>query len=185
MIYFTADTHFFHGGNGKNRGVIKYCNRPFSSVEEMNEKLIENWNNTVGKKDTVYHLGDFAFGKKEDVRKLRFRLNGKIHLILGNHDYRNKLNKLENTFTSISDIKTIKYEKQIIVLCHYALRVWDRSCYNTWQLYGHSHGNLPPDGKQIDVGVDVGKRYAPVSFDTIKLIMKYMPDNHGFKNRKR
>lgn len=54
MIYFTSDTHFFHNN------IIKACNRPFASVEEMNDGLIKNWNNTVSPKDTIYHLGDCA-----------------------------------------------------------------------------------------------------------------------------
>ena len=184
MIYFTADSHFRHAGNGPNRGVIAYCNRPWSSIEEHDEALIENWNKTVSKKDEVYHLGDFSFGKNKDVRKLRFRLNGKIHLILGNHDYRNKVNRLENTFSSIHELITIKHERQIIVLCHYALRVWDRSRYNTWQLYGHSHGNLSSVGKQLDVGVD-SHNYRPISFEEVKEIMKTKPDNPNYKTRRR
>jgi calcineurin-like phosphoesterase family protein len=57
-IFFTSDTHFYH------TNIIKYCNRPFSSVEEMNQKLIENWNNTISEHDTIFHLGDFMFKKK-------------------------------------------------------------------------------------------------------------------------
>ena len=78
-IFFTSDTHFFH------KNIIKYCNRPFGSVEEMNEALVANWNSVVGPDDHVYHLGDFCFG---NVEKWNWclepgRLNGHIHLILG------------------------------------------------------------------------------------------------------
>ena len=45
-LFFTSDTHFFH------EGIIKFCNRPFESVEEMNETLIRNWNETVPKDGT-------------------------------------------------------------------------------------------------------------------------------------
>lgn len=80
--WFISDTHFFHAN------IIKYCNRPFASVEEMNEKLIENWNNVVGKDDLVWHLGDFVFGKDKIGRskEILSRLNGKVNLVLGNHD---------------------------------------------------------------------------------------------------
>jgi calcineurin-like phosphoesterase family protein len=57
----------------------------------MNEKMIEYWNDRVGRGDIVYHLGDFGFGKEEETKKIRFRLKGKIHLILGNHDYKNRI----------------------------------------------------------------------------------------------
>ena len=55
-IFFTADTHWGH------RNIIRYCQRPFADVDEMNEALITNWNSTVGKDDIVFHLGDFAMG---------------------------------------------------------------------------------------------------------------------------
>ena len=81
-IWFSSDHHFFHNN------IIKYCNRPFETVEEMNEALVKNWNSVVGPDDHVYHLGDFCFG---NVEKWNWclepgRLNGHIHLILGNHD---------------------------------------------------------------------------------------------------
>lgn len=75
--WFTADTHFGHAN------IIKYCNRPFKSVDEMNEKLISNWNSIVQEGDTVYHLGDFSF---RGYYRYKNRLNGKIILLRGNHD---------------------------------------------------------------------------------------------------
>ena len=66
--YFIADTHFNH------KNILKYCNRPFSNVKEMNEKLIENWNNTVKKDDVVYMLGDFCMGNKEEIKKFTEKL---------------------------------------------------------------------------------------------------------------
>lgn len=79
-LFITSDTHFNHNN------IIRYCNRPFASVEEMNEKLIANWNSVVGKDDRVIHLGDFAFGGKTKVEPIVKRLNGQIDLVLGNHD---------------------------------------------------------------------------------------------------
>lgn len=67
--FFTADTHFGHNN------IIKYVNRPFNSVEEMDEQLISNWNSKVTHEDTIYHLGDFAFSKTPE--KYFYRLNGK------------------------------------------------------------------------------------------------------------
>ena len=78
-IFITADHHFFH------KNIIKYCERPFNSVEEMNEYMIKKWNEKVDKNDIVIHLGDFAFkGKAKEIRK---KLKGNIILIRGNHDY--------------------------------------------------------------------------------------------------
>ena len=79
-VYFTSDTHFGH------ENIIKWCRRPYSSVEEMNEKLIENWNSVVGPDDIVFHLGDFAFGGSGLWKEVLSRLNGKKYLIIGNHD---------------------------------------------------------------------------------------------------
>ena len=80
MDFFTSDTHFGHVN------VIRYCNRPFKSVEEMDAALIAKWNRRVGPEDTVYHLGDFALGLKTLWPEYRRRLNGRIMFILGNHD---------------------------------------------------------------------------------------------------
>lgn len=79
-VFFTSDTHFKHAN------IIKFCERPFGSIEEMNEALIANWNRVVGKDDFVFHLGDFCFGGSEAWNSILDRLNGKIYLVLGNHD---------------------------------------------------------------------------------------------------
>lgn len=81
MKYFIiSDTHFGH------KNIIKYCDRPFKNVEEMDKTLIENWNKTVSNQDTVLHLGDFALCSKERARQIMSQLNGKKILIKGNHD---------------------------------------------------------------------------------------------------
>ena len=77
-----SDTHFNHAN------IIKYCSRPFESIEQMNEELIKRWNNTVAKDDIVYHLGDFAFGSKEQLKEILGRLNGRVRLVMGNHDHK-------------------------------------------------------------------------------------------------
>lgn len=92
MIYFIADTHFNHAN------IIKLGSRPFQDVNEMNEELINRWNKKVKRGDNVYHLVDFAFGKYNDINNIRLRLNGKVHLIIGNHDHRNSIHKHLNLF---------------------------------------------------------------------------------------
>lgn len=165
MIYFTADTHFNH------KNIIRFCNRPFQDVIEMNEVLIERWNKTVRNEDTIYHLGDVGFGY---INHILDRLNGNKILILGSHD--KDLRQYEKYFNEITPLANIVIQKQPITLCHYAMRTWHRSHYNSWQLYGHSHGLLKPQGKSWDVGVDVNE-FTPISFYTLKTIMKDRPDN--------
>jgi calcineurin-like phosphoesterase family protein len=79
-VFFTSDTHYFHGN------IIKYCNRPFASVEKMNDVLVDNWNQIVKPEDHVFHLGDVAFANMGKVMPLLNKLNGTITLIRGNHD---------------------------------------------------------------------------------------------------
>ena len=82
-VYFTSDTHFNHAN------IIRYCQRPFKDVTDMNEAMIANWNRTVGDDDIVFHLGDFCLGGAAEWTQILDRLNGKIYLILGNHDLKN------------------------------------------------------------------------------------------------
>ena len=169
--YFTADTHFGH------KNIIKYAHRPFNSVEEMDESLISYWNTIVTPEDIIYHLGDFAFSKNPE--KYFYRLNGKKILICGNHD--SQLTK-QLQWDKVRDYLEIKVNGQFIVLMHYAMKVWNKSHYGSWQLYGHSHGTLPDDSnsRSMDVGVDCFN-YAPVSFETLEILMalkKFMPIDH-------
>jgi calcineurin-like phosphoesterase family protein len=173
MKHFIADTHFNH------KNIIKYCNRPFKSEEEMNETMIRNWNYKVTPQDTVYILGDFGFGDLEPILK---RLNGKKILILGSHD--KDTVKYAQYFSKITSLLEMREAGQKIVLCHYAMRVWSKSHYNSWHLYGHSHGKLKPYGKSWDVGVDKNN-FTPLSFNEIKNIMKRRPDNFNLVKNKR
>lgn len=126
MIFFTSDSHFNHGA------IIQYCNRPFSGAEEMDKAMITNWNSVVTSKDTVYHLGDFSF--KTDPGRYTSRLNGKKILIRGNHDKRDDYKKY---FDEVYDLLNLTIEKQPVTLCHYAMRVWNRSHFNAYMLFGH------------------------------------------------
>jgi len=137
----------------------------------MNAALIENWNSIVRPKDTVYHLGDFGFG---DIGEILKQLNGKTFLIEGSHDAAALTYK--DHFKTITPMLELSYQKQHIVLCHYCMRVWSRSHYNSWHLFGHSHGKLEPVGKSWDVGVD-NNDFKPLSFDHVRAIMEDRPDN--------
>ena len=168
-IYFTADSHFNHAN------IIHFCQRPFASVSEMNEALIAKWNARVGKGDLVYHLGDFAWGDWDPILD---RLNGDIVLIRGGHD-RKLEKKFAGRFLHIADLMDIVVEGYSIVLCHYCLRVWNKSHFDSWHLFGHSHGRLPALGKSLDVGVD-GHDFAPWSWEEVKAYMADRPHNENF-----
>lgn len=174
MDFFTSDTHFGH------KNIILYCNRPFSSVEEMDNQMITNWNSKVGVNDTVYHLGDFAFYPQDKIHEILSRLNGFINFVPGNHD-KNLIKALNlgntqglkvNLLDSIySETFNVEDERIPFVMCHYAMKVWDKSHYGAIHLYGHSHGSLKEDNSlSMDVGVDTNN-YTPYSLDEILVRM--------------
>lgn len=86
MNYIIADTHFHH------KKILEYEDRPFDTVEQMNEHIIRRWNQTVKKRDIIFHLGDVSFGNKEQTKKIMDRLNGRKRLIMGNHDRSHSVN---------------------------------------------------------------------------------------------
>lgn len=152
-IFFTADTHFGHA-NALTKGW-----RQFSSTEEMDETIIENWNKTVGRKDVVYHIGDFKMAKWLYTSRLR----GKITLIRGNHDHKKAL--IGESFTEVRDVLFLK--ELHIFMCHYPMRTWHKSHYGSFNFHGHAHGGLKEWDNQMDVGVDCWD-FRPISFEEIK-----------------
>jgi len=159
-IFFTSDTHFGHAN------IITYSNRPFSSVEDMNEKLIENWNKRVSIDSVVYHLGDFAMGPRQNIY-LRQKLNGKITLIKGNHD-RSTAAMLQAGFDKVYKNLTIEVDGYKLYLAHIPAHIPDPSSrkyessliqappvYYDYYLCGHVHTQWKRIGKTINVGVDV------------------------------
>lgn len=174
-LYFTADSHFNHAN------IIKFCNRPFNSVEQMNETLIDNWNQVVGKDDIVFHLGDFCLGGAAEWTKLLDRLNGKIYLILGNHDLKNIRQGFIQRFEHVALQMFITVDKQKMYLSHYPFLCFEGGYKDIWQLFGHVHtrkNNTGIDAErlqylyptQYDVGVD-NNNFKPVSFEEVKAII--------------
>lgn len=162
--YFISDTHFGHVN------IIKYCKRPFSSVDEMDRHMIETWNSVVKPRDVVYHLGDFAFHKKKSqIRDLVSTLNGTIILIQGNHDHYDTRMVIQPNFpmAELTDPDT----GLPVVLCHYPLRSWNRDRHGSIHLFGHVHGAMTGEGNSLDVGVDaIG--YRPRTLKELKEILK-------------
>lgn len=160
QLFFTSDTHYYH------KAILRpdYSGRPWDTVEEMNEEMIHNHNRIVRPEDVVFHLGDLAMaGPKSTINLIR-RLNGRKYLINGNHDLKIRgLPEAEALFERTADMIQIKVvdpdsheNTRRITLCHYAMLLWNKAHYGTWQLYGHSHGNLGEDHHRLnmDVGVD-------------------------------
>lgn len=176
-VWFISDCHFCHAN------VIKYDNRPFIDVEQMNEKLILNWNSVVGEKDTVFYLGDLSFDRNGgETERIVNELNGKIHYILGNHDDEKIIKKL-NRFETISDYVNLSImdldnprKKQGIMMMHYPILSWDKAHHGDWHLHGHCHQSLVTQNpeyykrKVLDMGCN-GWDYRPMSYNEIKNVM--------------
>ena len=172
MIYFTADTHFFHSN------IINLSDRPFKNIDEMNSTLIRNWNSYVTNFDEIYILGDFIFkGDAKQANSLLKVLNGKKYLIIGNHDkYLNDETFDKSAFEWIKDYYVLNYKKRKFVLFHYPILEWSGFFKEDIHLYGHVHNSSkdPAQRKRLsilgknayNVGVDVNN-YFPVSIENI------------------
>lgn len=167
-IFITSDTHFNH----KNIAGPSVSNwdkgyRDFDSVEEMNEAILDSINSKVDKDDILYHLGDFAMGKSDAIRGFRDKIVCKnIHLILGNHD--DKVRRVPNykdMFASVHNMYEMYYNKQLIVMCHYPLHVWNKHAKGSLHFFGHCHGSLGPQTrKRVDVGWCTWREPKPIDF---------------------
>lgn len=129
-IFFTSDTHFGH------KNIIEYCNRPFDSVEQMNDFIIKQWNSVVRENDTVYHLGDVCLGlRKEEIAEILSKLNGTKYLVKGNHDnWKNEVYR-EIGFKEVYDTPIII--KEFLILSHAPIPWKINPMY--LNLYGHVH----------------------------------------------
>lgn len=135
-MYFVSDTHFHH------KNIIRFANRPFSSVDEMNSAMISNWNNVVAPNSIVYHLGDFAYGTWNggSIEDVFHKLNGQKILIRGNHDHEPTL---ALPWLNIYDYKEIKYNGIKIILSHYPLTEWNGAFHGSLHFHGHTHVDSP------------------------------------------
>jgi calcineurin-like phosphoesterase family protein len=179
-VYFTSDAHFFHAN------IIKYDKRPFKDVYEMNDTIVENWNNKVSKDDIVFYLGDLSFeASGRRTNELVHDLNGTIHFIMGNHDHIRDIKALSR-FETINDYVELSVPdedanrgKQQIMMMHYAMLSWDKAHHGAWALHGHEHGHLMKNPaydwyykyKVLDVGSNM-HNYTPLSYAELKEHMK-------------
>ena len=178
MIYFTSDLHLGHAN------IIRMCNRPFESVEEMDRTLIDNWNSRVTDRDDIYILGDLFYRSAIPPEERLKELKGRKHLLLGNHDYtwiRNA--KLEKYFIDVRDLLVIKANGITATLCHYPMLSWPHSSYGGYMIFGHIHNSTQnADGWEyikghdhlLNAGVDINN-FHPVSFEEL------VANNEAFK----
>ena len=186
-LFFTSDTHFNH------KAIIGFCNRPWKSIEEHDQALIENWNSVVSPDDTVFHLGDFVFGGFPKWKEIVEQLNGHIYLIRGNHDDKQMTAGIQTLFEDCLYQARILVDGRTVYLNHFPFLCFghgDPKIYKdsySIQLFGHIHSGpnstsadvsrssiLYPT--QYDVGVD-NNNYRPISWKEInEKIQKQVSD---------
>jgi calcineurin-like phosphoesterase family protein len=183
-VWFTADTHYYH-----ERILTLGKGRPFDSVEEMNDAMMERWNDRVQKQDRVYHLGDISFGSYVYTEMIMQGLRGQIHIIKGNHDNDAMLKKLANSVKGIQSVeryREINVGGKKVVLFHFPILDWNRRYQGSWHLHGHTHGNLEiENGSMLDVGVDC-QDFAPIDFDQVTELLQdkpFIPRAHHTEER--
>lgn len=169
-IFFTADYHIGH------QNIIRHCNRPFTSTDEMKQIIISNHNAIVkNDNDIIFNLGDIAYRTSiNELLEVLNALRGRIYFLWGNHDKvmqdalhkgfldkfisSGKLTLLGHSYPEQSII-TLEILGKIVNISHNALRTWNSVFYGAYHLFGHSHGNLPPLYKSCDVGIDIKDEY--------------------------
>lgn len=186
-VWFTSDLHFWH------KNICKYCNRPYNSVEEMNEHIIKKWNFFIKEDDVVFLLGDIGFCGIEKLRPLMSQLNGKIYLIQGNHDSDKVVAKLyeENLiedYFKMLEVTIVGDEEcpnQQLTLCHFPMIDWNNKERGAWMIHGHQH-QLPdtPSCSVVHWDVGIDKNKFPISFEQLKInITKQFINNENSSNK--
>lgn len=211
-VWFTADVHFYH------KSILKFVPQRVKAlnlnlddenvISKHNDAMIKLWNKTVNKHDTVYILGDLSFGNQIETKKILEKLNGKKHLIIGNHD--GNYGTLHNYFVSVALIKDVLFKKSMYpfldsnlhcVLCHYPMVAWNGRMHGSVMLHGHTHNSISQFNKdseelRVDVGfdsdlaqcnlIDLETLYAYLKNDiakgdTFQNHIKYVTEKCGFK----
>ena len=165
--FLIADTHFDH--DNKYGGIIKYCNRPFSCIDEMNETYVHDWNEDVKRGDKVIHVGDFAF------RRAKFffdQLNGEKLLIKGNHDKR-RSGVLQLNWGWVKSDYGLTIGDTYSWLYHWPCWSWDRSFHGSFHFYGHVHEKTREWGRSANCGIDIWGK--PVNFEVLRKHVENLP----------
>lgn len=183
MKLYISDTHFGHVN------IMRLSKRPFSSVQEMDKVMIENWNKVVKPNDEVYFLGDFCYKSGESPEYYLEQLNGKKYFIIGNHDNPIIKNRrvYNRYFETIEQMMTVQDGNDSIVLCHYPLVEWNGFFRNALHFYGHVHNNVQNETYKIlakipnayNVGVDI-LDFTPQSKEKVIQYNKQFLKQNGF-----
>ena len=177
--FYIADTHFGH------ENIIRLSGRPFTSLDEMNDTLLRNWNARVKNSDDIYIIGDLWYrGVYEDALQTVKQLKGKKHLIIGNHDRKYLKNaEYADQFAETADILDLPYENKRLILCHYPLAEWNAFFRGSYHVYGHIHNDrgaafqyMKTLDRALNAGVDINY-FIPVTLDEL---IQY---NSFFKNQ--
>lgn len=163
-IWIFSDPHFYH------KQIINYCNRPFASVEEMNETIVKNCNSVVGKQDRIFFLGDFALCGRDNIIEIGQRLNGRKTLILGNHDSASLKTYYEAGFEMVSKYPIIL--ENFFILSHTPQFITPDGLYAN--IHGHVHNHpeyLPVTSRTFNASAEM-LNYTPINFEEIKKLMR-------------
>lgn len=171
MIYFISDTHFGH------ENILKYDNRPFATIEEHDQALLNNINSVLSPGDTLWHLGDVAWSQQK-YEWFVANLKGTIQYeqLRGNHDNRGSLPWIRS-----SDVAEIKVDGHKIFMSHYPHLSWPNRYHGALHLFGHVHGMLQGVGRSMDVSANmIG--YKPISATEVIQKFTFIPlDNETDK----
>ena len=170
MQFFTSDLHFSHKLMVEERG--------FTDADQMNTSIIQSINNVVRPDDDLFIIGDLSFTNFENTEKILLSMQGRKHLILGNHDNLKFIKKLSHHFIWIKDRYMLKVKdedvnggNQKLFLDHYPMLTWPEAHHRVWQVHGHCHNSLDSiyESTRIDCGYDVWRR--PIAYEDIKRYM--------------
>jgi len=162
-VYFTAETYF--GSKSKMH------ERNFSSLEEMNERIVKSWNSVVSKDDKIFHLGNF-FWDPLTGDEIVSSLNGEIYLIPGAFDKSiNDMNESSMITMIPSRVSEVDVDGNLIIISHYPLLDWTGKDEGILQFYGYGKTKSDPSEGRINVSADLWD-YCPISFNTLYLTAK-------------
>ena len=181
--WFVSDLHFGH------KNIIEYCDRP-TTIEELDEWLINKLNSSISENDTVYHIGDFTLKSKnlEYIVSIVSKLNGNWNFVLGNHDDEKTLDKLcaamPDKCKNLGWYHIYKTKKRKLILHHFPHRSWQDARHGSIDVHGHCHGSLK--GKelhnQIDVGIDALDDFNPITLEQLIQIVDERNKNNEVVN---
>lgn len=157
-VWIWSDLHLWH------KNIIAYEERPFDTVEDMNQEIANNWKTLVGKNDIIFNLGDVSFTNKEITSKFIQDMPGQKYLILGNHDRARTVSWWRDVGFDFVSPYPIIYEG-FYILSHESVYINSKMPYVN--IYGHSHREKTNNPRKLNICVE-NFSYKPVNFEDIK-----------------